>query len=75
MPAAIAFVTRYPETFHFQVIACAVVYAVRATTPGPECSSIVSVMVGWSGVVSAQIMPSSRIIVRVGSSDAWSTPR
>jgi hypothetical protein len=26
-------------------------------------------------VVSAQIMPSPWIIVRVGSSDAWSTPR
>ena len=42
----------------------------RRRHPMPECSAINGVIVGWSGVVSAQIIPSPAIIVRVGSSDA-----
>ena len=45
-------------------------YVVRAMMPVPECSAMVWVIVGWSGVVSAQIIPSPLICVRVGSSDA-----
>ena len=74
-PAAMAFVTRYADTFVPHVAGCAVVYVVRAAISSGEWSAIVAVIVEWPGVVSAQIIPSGRIIVRVGSSAACDTPR